>query len=61
MLQTVISQDVLRNKFCFVPDLGKYEGVFTDEALCKKWNITKDEWDYIDSKIKNIEKHDNFE
>lgn len=61
LLQTVISQDVLRNKFCFVPDLGKYEGVFTDEALCKKWNITKDEWDYIDSKIKNIEKHDNFE
>ena len=54
LLQTVISQDVLRNKFCFVPELDKYEGIYTDEQLCKKWNINADEWAYIDSRICNI-------
>ncbi len=52
LLQAVVSQDVLRNKFCFVPDLGKYDMIYTDEYLCKKWNITDEEWKYIDSKIK---------
>lgn len=54
LLQTVISQDVLRNKFCFVPALQKYEGIYTDEQLCKKWNINDAEWAYIDSRICNI-------
>lgn len=27
LLQTVVSQDVTKKNFCFVPDLGKYEGV----------------------------------
>lgn len=52
LLQAVVSQDVLRNKFCFVPDLGKYDRIYTDKYLCEKWNITEDEWKYIDSKIK---------
>lgn len=52
LLQAVVSQDVLRNKFCFVPDLGKYDRIYTDEYLRDKWNITEDEWKYIDSKIK---------
>lgn len=55
LLQTVISQDVLRNKFCFVPDLGKYEGTYTDKMLCEKWNITDEEWKYIDSRIRNYD------
>ena len=56
LLQTVVSQDVLRNKFCFVPALERYEGVYTDEILCKRWNITPDEMEYIDSKIHNYGK-----
>lgn len=54
LLQTVISQDVLRNKFCFVPALEKYEGKYTDEVLCKRWEITEAEWNYIVSRICNI-------
>jgi site-specific DNA-methyltransferase (adenine-specific) len=54
LLQTVISQDVTRQNFQFIPDLGKYQGVYTDELLCKRWGITKDEWIFIDSKIKAI-------
>jgi site-specific DNA-methyltransferase (adenine-specific) len=54
LLQTVISQDVTKNNFQFIPDLGKYEGEFTDKMLIKRWGITEDEWNFIDSKIKNI-------
>ncbi|MDY5634530.1 MAG: Eco57I restriction-modification methylase domain-containing protein [Treponema porcinum] len=56
LLQTVISQDVLRNKFCFVPALDKYEGTYTDELLRKRWNITDKEWEYINSRICNIKR-----
>jgi len=55
LLQTVVSQDVTRANFQFVPDLGKYEGIYTDEMLCKRWGITNEEWKFIDSKIKTIE------
>jgi site-specific DNA-methyltransferase (adenine-specific) len=51
ILQTTISQDVNRKNFCFVPDLGKYKEIFTDEMLIKKWSITKNEWEYINSRI----------
>lgn len=54
LLQSVVSQDVTRKKFCFIPDLGKYEGTYTDEQLCDFWGITDEEWEYIDSKISNI-------
>jgi site-specific DNA-methyltransferase (adenine-specific) len=59
LLQTVVSQHVTKDKFHFIPDLGKYEGVYTDEMLCKQWGITKEEWKYIDSKIKNIGVNEN--
>jgi len=45
LLQSVISQDVTKQNYRFVPHLGKYEGEYTDELLCKKWNITKKEWE----------------
>lgn len=51
LLQTVISQHVTKQKFSLVPDLGKYEGEYTDELLLKKWGISKEEWGFIDSKI----------
>jgi site-specific DNA-methyltransferase (adenine-specific) len=61
LLQTVVSQDVTRGNFIFVPNLGKYEGVYTDEMLCKRWGITKEEWDFIDSKIKSVNDISNTE
>ncbi len=51
LLQTVVSQDVTRRNFAFVPDLGNYHGTYTDAMLTKRWGITPDEWAYIDSKI----------
>lgn len=51
LLQTVISQHVTKQNFIFVPDLGKYEGEYTDEMLVKRWGITEEEWGYIDSRI----------
>lgn len=54
LLQCVVSQDVTREKYRFVPDLGKYSGRYTDEQLCVQWGITPEEWDFIDSKISTI-------
>ena len=56
LLQTVISQDVLRNKFCFVPNLQTYTGKYTDTRLRQVWNITDEEWLLINSRIHNYEK-----
>ena len=53
LLQTVVSQDVSRNKFCFVPAMERYDRHYTDEYLRKRWDITEDEWKYIDSRIHN--------
>lgn len=55
LLQTVVSQDVSRNKFCFVPALPKYNQRFTDEILRNRWDITEKEWEYIDSRIHNYD------
>ncbi|MFA5747118.1 MAG: Eco57I restriction-modification methylase domain-containing protein [Candidatus Paceibacterota bacterium] len=52
LLQTVVSQHVTKEKFVFVPDLGRYEGEYTDQALRKEWGITDEEWEFIDSRIK---------
>ncbi|MDA3890067.1 MAG: Eco57I restriction-modification methylase domain-containing protein [Salinivirgaceae bacterium] len=54
LLQRVVSQDVTKKAFGFIPDLDKYEGRYTDKQLCKLWNITEEEWDYIDSRIHNM-------
>ena len=54
LLQTVVSQDVTKNNFQFIPHLGKYEGEYNDMVLCERWGITEDEWSFIDSKIKDI-------
>lgn len=52
LLQTVISQDVTKQNFALVPDIGKYTGEYTDEMLRKRWGITQEEWEFIDSRIK---------
>ena len=54
LLQTVVSQHISTKSFCFVPELGKYEGEYSDDMLCKKWSITDDEWEYIKSRIGEI-------
>ncbi len=55
LLQTVVSQDVTKKNFCFVPDLKNYHDIYTDESLREKWNITNEEWAFIDSKISAID------
>lgn len=55
LLQTVVSQDVSRNKFCFVPAMENYNQRFSDDILRKRWNITEAEWEYIDSRIHNYD------
>lgn len=32
----------------------KHEGTYTDELPCAKWEISPEEWDFIDSKISTI-------
>lgn len=54
LLQTVVSQDVTKKNYCFIPDLIKYNGKYTDNQLCELWDITNEEWEYIDSRICNI-------
>ena len=59
LLQTVVSQNISKKNYCFIPDLGNYQGTYTDKDLCTKWNITPDEWDFIDSKISSAGGDDN--
>lgn len=56
LLQCVASQDITREKYKFVPHLEKYTIKYTDEYLRNMWNITDEEWEYIDSRIKDIER-----
>ena len=51
LLQTVVSQDVTKKNFCFIPDLEHYNGTYTDDQLRKLWGISDDEWKMIDSRI----------
>ena len=51
LLQTVMSQDVTRRNFMFVPDMQDYKSEFTDEMLRRRWKIDDNEWAYIDSKV----------
>ncbi|SHI97338.1 Eco57I restriction-modification methylase domain-containing protein [Fibrobacter sp. UWP2] len=54
LLQTVVSQDVTKKNFCFVPDLGTYDQTYTDDILRERWNINDKEWEYIASRIGEI-------
>ena len=54
LLQTVVSQDVTRKNYCFVPDLVNYSKEYSDTLLCEMWGITQEEWNYIDSRISAI-------
>ena len=54
LLQMVMSQNVTRQNFYFIPDLEDYEGEYTDELLRKRWGVSDEEWNFIDSKIRTI-------
>lgn len=54
LLQTVVSQNITKKNFCFIPHLSTYEGKYTDDLLRNKWDITNSEWAYIDSRIGTI-------
>lgn len=51
LLQTVVSQDVTKKNFVFVPDLGEYNKHYTDDFLRRLWGITDNQWEYVNSKI----------
>jgi len=55
LLQSVVSQNITRERFVFIPHLEKYDTEFTDDLLRERWNITEEEWAFIDSKIKAVE------
>ena len=59
LLQTVVSQNISKKNYSFIPDLGNYHGTYTDEMLCAKWGITPEEWKFIDSKISSTDGDDN--
>lgn len=54
LLQTVVSQDVTKKNYCFVPDLGTYNQTYTDDMLREMWDIKDKEWEYIASRIGEI-------
>ena len=51
----IIKSYVTKQNFIFVPDIGNYDTTYNDDILRKRWGITEKEWQYIDSRIKNIE------
>ena len=59
LLQTVVSQDVTRKNYCFIPDLKYYTKKYSDEILCKLWDISKEEWIYINSRITDTGENEN--
>lgn len=59
ILQAVVSQDVSREKFCFVPSLEHYDQEYTDEILRKKWSISDDQYEYIVSRVGEISGNNN--
>jgi len=50
----VTSQNIARDCYSWVPDVGPYHLPLTDEKLYKMFNITRQQQDYIDSKIKEL-------
>jgi hypothetical protein len=51
----VATQDINREKFAWVPDIRNYSKIWSDKELKKKFKLSKDQMDYIKSKIISIE------
>ena len=54
LLQQVVSQHVTKKVFGFIPAFEKFKGKYTDKKLCDLWDITGNEWKYIDSRISDV-------
>ena len=54
ILQAITSQDLSKEKFCFVP-LQDFNEEWTDEKLYKKYGLTQEEIDFIESMIRPME------
>ena len=50
ILQTVVSQDVNRMNFSFVPVVS-FDQIWDDHQLRQKWSLSEDDWNYVDSRI----------
>lgn len=48
------TQSISKEKFNWVPDMEDYSDPWTDEELYKKFNLTRQEREYIESKIKEL-------
>lgn len=53
LLMSVVSQDITKERFRFVPNFNKYNIKFSDKYLCGLWGLTESEYEYIDSRIGN--------
>jgi site-specific DNA-methyltransferase (adenine-specific) len=54
LMKRLISQDVNKEKFAWVPDLGDYSKVWTDAELYQHFVLTKKEQEYVEKSIKAI-------
>lgn len=50
----VLTQDINKEKFSWVPDMEDYTKEYTDKYLYKKFGLNEEEIAYIESKIKEI-------
>ena len=51
----VISQDINREKFSWVPDMQDYTRTYTDQELYQHFGLTKKEIEHIEKTIKSLE------
>ncbi len=49
-----VSQDINRDKFSWVPDMGDYSITYTDQELYQHFGLTKKEENHIEKTIKSI-------
>ena len=54
ILQTVVSQHVARDRFIFVPDLGKYDHRYSDEELLDMFGLSQEDYAYIQTRVRNF-------
>lgn len=55
LIQNVISQNVTRGCFFFVPDVVDYSLMYDDQILRERWGIDDEEWSFVCEKIESSE------
>jgi len=51
LLQAVTSQNITRQYFYLIPDLGTYDITYSDTYLMDKWGLSKNDWAIINNRI----------